>query len=328
MTVNNTMEPTPQASKQDPLETKSKDILDTLFGTEEAAWGHSEKSLEKAIELRIQQEVTKQERYRLEMLVQRVELMRMIPAGAEISGQLVQKLFGAQPSLSGYSYKPLSGMDDIQFKHIEDNVRKASINSPAAALAPQTPPKSHSRTMSISHISEIIESPAKKHNKRTSSSRETPGNSPLRRNVEVHEPKLCRTPQKPLMLHSPTSTPGVRNTTAFRFVEPVSPLKNMRGRILQRRKAHSRSPVRPLSYKLEQRVQSSLQDNSLSIFTARADSNPPKEKQTSSNIHKHRNGRSSPKTNSRVCSPTLSMNKNPFASTPAPASASSFRASV
>lgn len=72
-------------------------IFKSLFGSEVTEWPYSEDTLQRAIHLRISQEKTKQEYYRVERLNRVIELMKLA-AIAKVPGHLIPCLFESHDS--------------------------------------------------------------------------------------------------------------------------------------------------------------------------------------------------------------------------------------
>ncbi|GAV30488.1 hypothetical protein PMKS-004002 [Pichia membranifaciens] len=77
--------------------TSMNQIFKSLFGSEIAEWSYSEDTLQRAIHLRISQEKTKQEYYKVERLNRNIELMKLA-AIAKVPGHLIPCLFESNES--------------------------------------------------------------------------------------------------------------------------------------------------------------------------------------------------------------------------------------
>lgn len=94
-----------RTNSQQPQTMDSNEILKSLFGTSNASWDRSDETLAKALELRICQEKTKQEYYRVEALNRSIELMKLV-AVAKVPVNLIPCVFN-QPSQA--SLGPVDG---------------------------------------------------------------------------------------------------------------------------------------------------------------------------------------------------------------------------
>ncbi|CAI4728140.1 CLN_G0046610.mRNA.1.CDS.1 [Saccharomyces cerevisiae] len=71
---------------------KSKSLLDIIFGTNVSEWAFSENALMKAMDLKIEQEKTKQQYYKLENLNRSIELFKLASSSGLPINQ-IHKLF-------------------------------------------------------------------------------------------------------------------------------------------------------------------------------------------------------------------------------------------
>ena len=71
---------------------RNKSLLDIIFGTNVSEWAFSENALMKAMDLKIEQEKTKQQYYRLENLNRSIELFKLASTSGVPINQ-IHKLF-------------------------------------------------------------------------------------------------------------------------------------------------------------------------------------------------------------------------------------------
>lgn len=135
-------------------------ILKTLFGTEDAEWGYSDEALEKALELKIFQEKTKQEYYRVEAINRSIELMKLV-AVAKIPANLIPCVFG-QPQQA--SMTPIEGpvlcAPSVPFTAPQSTPEPNAQHTPLQSPSSPSPRKSpHMRGRTISNMNELRETP-------------------------------------------------------------------------------------------------------------------------------------------------------------------------
>lgn len=136
-----------------PVSSTSK-IFKSLFGSEISEWPYSEESLQKALDLRISQEYTKQEYYRLEKINRIIEVMKLA-AISKIPGHLIPCLFDNQ-NLQNLNQNqnsiPTQSLSTGQGIPSEFPTSPPNSSSPSPA---SPSPKKHSRGHTISNLSEI-----------------------------------------------------------------------------------------------------------------------------------------------------------------------------
>lgn len=136
----------------------SKNILKTLFGTEDAVWTYSDSALEKALELKIHQEKTKQEYYKVEAINKSIELMKLV-AVAKVPTNLIPCVFGQpqQASMSPIAGPVLSApMATNHMSTPESSVQHTPLRSPISPSPRRTP---HIRGRTMSNMAELKETP-------------------------------------------------------------------------------------------------------------------------------------------------------------------------
>lgn len=128
-------------------------IFKSLFGSEIAEWPYSEDTLQRAIHLRISQEKTKQEYYKVERLNRVIELMKLA-AIAKVPGHLIPCLFESNESA------PTQKNDCFEKAPLSPPISSASPVSPSLSPSHSPSPMKasryrHSRGHTISKMTDI-----------------------------------------------------------------------------------------------------------------------------------------------------------------------------
>lgn len=134
------------------------DILKTLFGTEDASWSYSDQALEKALELKMCQEKTKQEYYKVEAISRSIELMKLV-AVAKIPTNLIPCVFGQpqQASMTAMSGPVVSApIVPNQLSTPETSVQCTPLQSPTS---PSPRRNLHVRGKTISNMNDLQDTP-------------------------------------------------------------------------------------------------------------------------------------------------------------------------
>ena len=133
-------------------------VLKVLFGQEVTEWNFSEENLSKALELRMCQERTKQEYYKVERLNRSIELMKLA-AMTKVPGDLIPNLFGnligTEKGTTTDLKTPFSKSDDLS---ISANYSPSNSPSPVRNSGDRLH-QYHRRSRTISNITEINSSP-------------------------------------------------------------------------------------------------------------------------------------------------------------------------
>ena len=150
-----------------------ENLFKVLFGTKLTEWPYSEQTLQKALELRISQEKTKQEYYKVEKLNRSIELMKLA-AISKVPGHLIPKLFNDLSENQSQSQfnndNPVSS--SLNNNNNNNNNNNANVNqnnafsTPPQSNSPYSPSNSpspvranhHRRNRTISNISELSNS--------------------------------------------------------------------------------------------------------------------------------------------------------------------------
>lgn len=127
-------------------------ILNSLFGSDASEWIYSDESLKKALELKIVQEKTKQEYYKVEALNRSIELMKLVTV-AKVPPNLIPCVFG-QPSQAS--------MNPIQAPYLNEELITPSrgadgFTPPSPFNSPSPKRRGHMRGRTISNMNEIRE---------------------------------------------------------------------------------------------------------------------------------------------------------------------------
>lgn len=242
---------------------KREGISTSLSETENAI--SSKRAEEMAIELKISQEVTKQEYYKLEALIKRVELLKLIPSTL-LSPELIKQLFDEQRTL--LTFPKQVEAQHSQKVNIENSVQN-TVHSPKVGNNLQTPKKGHSRNMGVSHVNEIINNSSDNGSSKLldrSSSKITPlsssYNNPFRYN-ETSPSKFFQTLPH-VNEHLETILDDNVKAKSCTFEEPISPLGKRNHKFIERK--NSGSPIYPpLSHRFDERIEFALTENAIYI---------------------------------------------------------------
>ena len=129
-------------------------IFKSLFGPDASQWPFSEDCLKRALAVRLAQEATKQEYYKVERLNRTMELMKMAVL-AKVPGHLIPGLLGTPPCIQGESHNP---HPNEQHPQCVTPLRESSSccnssNSPSPVRSSK-----HSRSRTISSTAELFNS--------------------------------------------------------------------------------------------------------------------------------------------------------------------------
>lgn len=131
-------------------------VFKTLFGAELSEWPYSDHSLNKALELRISQENTKQEYYKVERMNRVIEIMKLA-AISKVPGHLIPLLFDSKVSTpSSLSSSPSSYSQKTDSYPMTPPTSTTSTSAPSPLSSSPSPiRKSHSRGRTISNLSDL-----------------------------------------------------------------------------------------------------------------------------------------------------------------------------